>query len=164
MSNATLKDTSVLWSIYSEVNAIAEEKRLPKHSARERVISDMAAAYQIDPDSINQREQPVLYTNVAKIMRLIFPKHARAAANLQREIDRGDLPFNDALEIARGNAQTREDCRPQQRRASPAPPPRFDLSPLFSAVIAAASQSGYESPDIAAAFNDALDEHESKDA
>lgn len=112
--------------------------------------------------SPNQRDEPVLYTNVSKIIRLIFPKHARAAANLQREIARGDFPFNDALEIARGNAQTREDGRPQQRRA--APPPRFELGPLFSAVITAASQSGYNSSDIAAAFNDALDEHDSKDA
>jgi hypothetical protein len=159
MPNTTLKDESVLWSIYSEANALTEAKRFSKHSARDHVIAEMAAAYQIDPDSINRHEEPVLYTNVSKIIRLIFPKHARAAANLRREIARGDLPFNDALEIARGNAQTREDCRPQQRRV--APPPRFELGPLFSAVIAAASQAGYDSCDIVAAFNDALDEHDS---
>ena len=160
MSTTKLKDEAVLWNIYSESNAATKAERLSKRSARGHVISVMADIYQIPPESINEQEEPVLHANVSKIIRLIFPKDAGAAANLRREIDRGGLLFNDALAIANGNAQSREDCRPQARGVPVAPPPRFALVPLFDAIIAAAIEGGYDTAEIRSAFNDAVDNRE----
>lgn len=163
MANPKLKDEAVLWNIFSESYAATKAERLSKRSARGHVISAMADVYQIPPESINEQEEPVLHANVSKIIRLIFPKDAGAAANLRREIDRGHLSFNDALAIADGKAQSREDRQPQARGVPAAQPPRFDLVPLFGAVIAAAGQAGYDSAGICAAFHEALDKHEDKD-
>jgi len=163
MSTPKLKDEAVLWNIYAESYAATKAERLSKRSARGHVISVMADLYQIPPESINEQEEPVLHGNVSKIIRLIFPKDAGAAANLRREIDRGHLPLSDALVIANGNAQSREECRPQVRGVPADAPRQFALVPLFGAIIAAARQGGYDVAEIRSAFNDALDGCENED-
>lgn len=163
MSTPKLKDEAVLWNIYTESHAATKEERLSKRSARGHVISVMADIYQIPPESINEQEEPVLHANVSKIIRLIFPKDAGAAANLRREIDRGRLSFHDALVIANGNAQSREECSPQVRGVPADSLRRFALAPLFGAIVAAARQGGYETAEIRSAFNDALRDSECED-
>lgn len=155
MANTTLKDESVLWTIYADVNAALGTELLTKRATRDRVIQRMADAYAIPPERINAHQEKALYPNVSKIMRLLFPKGRRAALNLQRELEGGGLGFNDALEIARGNADSREDCGSSSR-----PPvalaPTLDLSALFAAIVRAASDAGYPPAQIRAAFDKAM--------
>ncbi len=160
MGNTTLKDESVLWNIFSEVSAAAEKEGLSRRAARQKVIFAMARAYGIPWHQIDQHDEPVLYSNVSKITRLIFPRDSRAEANLRREIARGGLAFNDALQIARGNANSRDDCRSGRAGVSVPSTPKLELSALFYTLIRTASEAGYSAESIAAAFNEAVDEHE----
>lgn len=95
-------------------------------------------------------------------MRLIFPKGS-AEAKLRAEIARGGLGFNDALQIARGRAQTREECVRPQTPSATTEHPQLDLAPLFTAIITVATDAGYSASDISSAFNEAIKDHEIED-
>lgn len=164
MANTTLKGDSVLWKIYSEVSAAAKEKALSKSGARGAVTRAMADEYGIPASAINQYSEKVLYSNVSKITRLIFPSTSAAKANLQREIARGGLAFNDALLIARGKASTREECRSYRPDGFAPTTPNLELSALFSALIRTAIEAGYSSQSIVSAFEEAFDAQDLSDS
>lgn len=157
MPNTTLQEESVLWSIYSKVKAATEAEGLSYHQARKRVIATMASSYNVQTWEINQHSETNMYPNVSKITRLIFPKPAAAATNLNRELQRGGLAFNDALVIARGNAATREECR-KPTKTTATVRPAIDLSTLFVGIISSARQGGHTADEIKTAFQKALHE------
>ena len=125
---------------------------LSKAAARKLAIDEIAAAYRISSARITVADEPVLYSNISKLIRLVFPKNGHAAANLERELRAGSLSFNDALEIARGHVLARRDRNKVQPRASD---PEW-LQHSFAALIQAAVKEGQSNEVVEAAFTAAL--------
>lgn len=161
MANTTLGSSkeSVLWKLFHDVSTAAKAQSLSKADARELIIKEMAAAYRIPPSQLTAAGEPVLYANISKLLRLVFPKNTYAAANLERELLVGGLSFNEALELARGHVVTR------RKRSSGDTIPRDpeDLQLRFTSIIEAAVRDGMSIEEIQQVFAAAVEQRSSDD-
>src|SRR5436190_1500414 len=135
---------SVLWEITDLVAAATESESLTKAEALEHALGLMAERWQVPVEQINAVDDKTLYTLRSKIVRLVFPVSSFAAANLARERARGGLGFNDALELARGNAVSvaELEARPQNKQPRAAAH-GVQLLTLVRAIVTAAREDGY---------------------
>jgi hypothetical protein len=162
---AKLKDDDALWDIYRRVQAAKVERRLSKPKSRDLAKELIAQRWQVSVEDISAKGENVLYTNLAKIMILAFPKTARAQENLTRDLHRAT--FNEALELARGNYESLEQVRSgkTQRAARPVITLGIPVSDLLDFLIGQAAEQGYSQEELLQLFSERIraffsDDHE----
>jgi hypothetical protein len=148
---------SALWEITDSVAQLTETDSLSKSEARQHALNLIAEKWQVPVDHITGEDDPTLYTVLSKIMRLVFPVSTFAATNLARERTRGALRFNDALELARGNATNvaELDAR-RQTKGTSSPKGGIELTSILRFVVAEARAARYSDSEISAAIEDAI--------
>jgi hypothetical protein len=148
---------SALWEITDSVAQFTETDSLSKPEARQHALNLIAKKWQVSAEQITGDDDPTLYTVLSKIMRLVFPVSTFAATNLARERARGALGFNDALELARGNATSVAELdAARQTRGTSSPKRGIELTSIVRFVVAEGRAAGYSDSEISAAIEDAI--------
>jgi hypothetical protein len=148
---------SALWGITDSLARITETEALSKAEARQHALILIADKWQVPIEQITAEDDPTLYTILSKILRLVFPVSSFAGVNLARERARGAVRFNDALEIARGNAVTVAELETRRQTKETSPPERgIDLTSIARFVVVGARAAGYSDSEISAVIEDAI--------
>jgi hypothetical protein len=156
-SNTRLPREEVLWKIFHNVHELLVAGDLTKAEARQRIHEQLAAVYEVPVENINAYEEATIYTIGSKILRLLFPVSGRARANLQAAMLKG-ISFNDALLIARGRYERREDIpRAKTSVMNVEATKALPLAELLTSLVELAKRKGYTSEEIETALDDARD-------
>ena len=160
-STHQLPTDGAFWRIFNETEAELKGKTRVKRLVRSKVLQRFATEYKISVEAINRHDNGSIYMAVSLIMRLLFPSSEQARQNFLRELDRGELAFLCAVQIARGNIRSREEYVPP--RSTIIKKTAIELAALLDSVCELGLRHGYSPEEVAEALElakEGLDEHE----